>query len=44
MIQTIRVFESSQLVPYHNLAVEKYLLDLCGEGNVFCICGRTRGR
>lgn len=31
MIQTIRVFESSQLVPYHNLAVEKYLLDLCGE-------------
>nr|WP_191384831.1 lipoate--protein ligase [uncultured Lachnoclostridium sp.] len=31
MIDTIRYTESGQFVPYHNLAVEKYLLETCGE-------------
>ena len=31
MIDTIRYTESRQFVPYHNLAVEKYLLETCGE-------------
>ncbi len=31
MIRTIKYFESRQFVPYRNLAVEKYLLDVCGK-------------